>query len=83
MIKGVLLQNILPKEPNHDKATINPPIGCVNLRLSMDIVKNLGVSFYSNNLFFYQPWQTSNLTDTPILKNKGTFSFGVEAVIKL
>lgn len=82
-IKGALLKQILPQPPVHDLPSIMKPLGRINARLSMEVTKNLGVSFYSTNLFYYEPWQTNNLKTTPSRKNGGTFSFGVEAVIKL
>lgn len=81
-IKGVLLKDVLPKKPKENKATIIKPIGFVNFRLSMDVTKSMGVAFYTNNMFFYQPWQSTNQSKTLVLKNDATFAFGVEAIMK-
>lgn len=81
-IKGLLLKNatITGKD---NPAVINPPLMLMSTRLTKDISKTAGFSFFVNNTFFYQPWQKSNISNTPVEKNQGTFNFGMELYFKL
>lgn len=81
-IKGLLLKNALITGKDNP-ATINPPLMLMSTRLTKDISKTAGFSFFVNNTFFYQPWQKSNISNTPVEKNQGTFNFGMELYFKL
>lgn len=59
-----------------------PPLLLMTTRLTKDISKIAGFSFYANNTFFYQPWQHSSVSTTLTERNQGTFSFGVELYLK-
>jgi hypothetical protein len=55
-----------------------PAIWCINLRVTKDINKNIGFSFFVNNFLYYQPWQTSSVSTNPVEKNASLFSYGFE-----
>ena len=55
----------------------------MNMRLTKDVSKNFGFSFFVNNAFFYMPYQASSYSGTLTERNTGTFSFGVEMYVKI
>jgi hypothetical protein len=81
--KGYLLSD--GKIDNTDKIpTINStPIWNLSTRLTKEISKVAGFSFYVNNTLFYEPWVASSVTKTLSQRNVGTFSFGMELFFKL
>ncbi len=80
-IKGVLL-SYARHAGTDNPAVTQPPIWIMNTRLTKDISKMAGFSFYVNNTLFYQPWQHSSLSGTLTERNQGTFSFGMEMYFK-
>lgn len=80
-IQGLLLSDANIKGTDNPP-TIQPPLMLMTSRLSKDISKMAGFSFYVNNTLFYQPWQRSNISSTLIEKNQGTFNFGMELYFK-
>lgn len=80
-IKGLLLKNAFITGTDNP-ASINPPLMLMSTRLTKDISKMAGFSFFVNNTLFYQPWQRSNISATLTEKNQGTFSFGMELYFK-
>lgn len=81
-IKGVLL-SAQRKNPADSKAVTQPPIWLMNLRLTKDVSRNFGFSFFANNAFYFMPYQSSSYSGTLTERNSGTFSFGVEMYIKI
>lgn len=81
-IKGISLQEQI-RDPRETRATILPPVWLVSARLSKDISQSMRLSFFSSNMFFYTPYQTSNISNTPIERNANTFSFGMEFFVKI
>jgi outer membrane receptor protein involved in Fe transport len=81
-IKGIPLSD-QRKDPKDDGATRQPLIWIINARLSKDVSKSLGFSFFVNNLFYYTPYQSSNKSGTLTERNTDTFSFGMELLIKI
>lgn len=81
-IKGILLADQI-KNPKDTEATILKPLWLINARLTKEISKSLGFSFFVNNLFYYTPYQSSNVSGTLVERNSGTFSFGMELFIKI
>ncbi len=81
-IKGILLSD-QKKDPKDDGATISSPLWIISARLSKDISKSFGFSFFVNNAFFYTPYQSTNKSGTLTERNTGTFSFGMELLIKI
>lgn len=82
MIKGVSLA-AQRKNPADSNPVTQPPIWLMNMRLTKDVSKNFGFSFFVNNAFFYMPYQASSYSGTLTERNTGTFSFGVELYIKI
>lgn len=81
-IKGVLL-SAQRKNPADNKAVVQPPIWLMNLRLTKDVSRNFGFSFFANNALYYMPYQSSSVSGTLTERNSGTFSFGLEMYIKI
>ena len=82
MIKGVSLA-AQRKNPADSSPVTQPPIWLMNMRLTKDVSKNFGFSFFVNNAFFYMPYQASSYSGTLTERNTGTFSFGVEMYVKI
>ena len=82
MIKGVSLA-AQRKNPADSNPVVQPPIWLMNMRLTKDVSKNFGFSFYVNNAFFYMPYQASSYSGTLSERNTGTFAFGVEMYVKI
>lgn len=83
MVKGVLIQSgILSTADDLPQRSI-APIWNIVTRLSKDISKNAGFSFFVNNTLFYEPWIASNNSSSLVQRNTGRFSFGMELYIKL
>lgn len=59
------------------------PIWNISTRLTKEISKNAGFSFFVNNTLFYEPWMASNTSTTLTQRNTGKFSFGMELFFKL
>lgn len=81
-IKGVLL-SAQRKNPSDTRPVTQPPIWLMNLRLTKDVSRNFGFSFYANNALYFMPYQSSSYSGTLTERNTGTFSFGVEMYIKI
>lgn len=82
MIKGVPL-SAQRKNPSDSNPVTQPPIWLMNMRLTKDVSKNFGFSFFVNNALFYMPYQSSSASGTLTERNTGTFSFGVEMYVKI
>ena len=82
MIKGVLL-SAQRKNPADSNPVTQPPIWLMNMRLTKDVSKNFGFSFFVNNALYYMPYQASSYSGTLTERNTGTFSFGVEMYVKI
>ncbi len=80
-IMGILLKDARISG-NDNPPIIQPPLMMMSSRLTKDISKMAGFSFYVNNTLFYQPWQRSNISTTLTEKNQGTFNFGMELYFK-
>jgi len=60
------------------------PIWNISTRLTKEISKYAGFSFFVNNTLFYEPWQRSSTYSTSLTqRNTGKFSFGMELFLKL
>ena len=81
-IKGILLA-AQRKNPADSQPVTQPPIWLMNMRLTKDVSKNFGFSFYVNNAFFHMPYQASSSSGTLTERNAGTFSFGGEMYVKI
>lgn len=81
-IKGISLVDQI-KDPKDTEAVINKPLWLINARLTKEISKSIGFSFFVNNIFYYTPYQSNNVSGTLVERNSGTFSFGMELFIKI
>ncbi len=81
-IKGILL-SAQRKNPSDSQPVTQPPIWLMNMRMTKDVSKNFGFSFYVNNALYYMPYQASSYSGTLTERNTGTFSFGVEMYVKI
>lgn len=81
-IKGLLLKDALLTGTDNPPVT-QPPISLMTTRLTKDISKMAGFSFFVNNTLFYQPWQRSSVSSTLTERNQGSFSFGMELYFRL
>jgi len=82
MIKGVSLA-AQRRNPADSNPVVQPPIWLMNIRLTKDVSKNFGFSFFVNNAFYHMPYQASSSSGTLTERNTGTFSFGVEMYVKI
>jgi outer membrane receptor protein involved in Fe transport len=81
-IKGVSLA-AQRKNPADSDPIVQKPIWLMNLRLTKDVSRNFGFSFFVNNALFYMPYQSSSYSGTLTERNTGTFSFGMELYVKI
>lgn len=61
----------------------NPITWNLQARLTKEFGKFAGLSFYANNVMFYEPFLTQSNSQTLTQRNTGTFSFGVELFLNL
>lgn len=57
--------------------------GKVSARLTKELGKSAGFSFFANNVLFYEPFMSSSTSKTLTQRNTGNFSFGVELFFNL
>lgn len=75
---GDLHKSYTDTEPTRQPVTWN-----TSLRLTKELGRTGGLSFFVNNMLFYEPYLTSNKTTTLSQRNTGTFSFGTELYLNL
>jgi hypothetical protein len=80
-IKGISLASQI-RDPRDTQAVILPPVWLVNARLTKDVSNAMRLSFFASNLLYYTPFQTSNVSGTPIERNANTFAFGMEFSVR-
>ena len=68
---------------NDNDPVKNPVTWNLSFRLTKEFGKTAGLSFYANNALFYEPYMTSNTSQTLTQRNTGTYSFGVELFFNL
>ena len=61
----------------------NPVTWNVSARLTKEFGKYAGLSFYVNNVMYYEPFLSQSNNGTLTQRNTGTFSFGVELFLNL
>lgn len=81
-IKGVSLksQRKTPKDNVPSKAPIT---WLMSGRLTKELGNIGGISFYANNILFYEPFLKNSTSNTLVQRNTGSFSFGVELFFNL
>lgn len=77
---SVAAQEINPRD---NVPTKNPVTWNISARLTKEFSKSAGMSFYANNVMFYEPFLSSSTSKTLSQRNTGTFSFGVELFFNL
>ena len=63
--------------------TENPVTWNMSARLTKELGRSAGLSFYANNVLFYEPFMSSSTSNTLTQRNTGNFSFGVELSFNL
>ncbi|MDO4163216.1 MAG: TonB-dependent receptor [Bacteroides sp.] len=81
-IKGVSLSD-QRKSGTDNVATKAPITWLLSGRLTKELGNIGGISFYANNLLFYEPFLRSSNSSTLTQRNTGNFSFGVELFFNL
>ena len=81
-IKGVALKN-QRKSGTENEPTKSPVTWLVSGRLTKELGRIGGFSFYANNLLYHEPWKSTSKSGTLTQQNSGSFSFGVEIYFNL
>lgn len=81
-IKGIKLADQI-RAPRDTDAIILPPVWLISARLTKEISNSMRLSFFTSNLFYYTPFQSSNVSGTLIERNANSFSFGMEFYVKI
>ena len=81
-IKGVSLKS-QRKNPKDNVPTKTPITWLLSGRLTKELGNVGGISFYANNILFYEPFLKSSTSNTLVQRNTGNFSFGVELFFNL
>lgn len=68
---------------NDNDPTKNPVTWNLQARLTKELGRLGGLSFYVNNALFYEPYLKGNNTTTLSQRNTGTFQFGAELSLNL
>jgi hypothetical protein len=71
------------KNPRDNVPTKNPVTWNLSARLTKELGKSAGFSFYANNVLFYEPFMSSSTSKSLTQRNTGNFSFGVELFFNL
>ena len=82
-IKGYLLSDGNINNADDLPTRSVAPIWNISTRLTKEISKIAGFSFFVNNTLFYEPWLPSSNSNTLTQRNLGKFSFGMELFLKL
>ena len=83
-IKGFPLADAIIDNSDDLPSKSVTPIWNISTRLTKEISKYAGFSFFVNNTLFYEPWQRSSTYSTTLSqRNTGKFSFGMELFLKL
>lgn len=66
-----------------DVPITNPVTWLVSGRLTKELGTFASLSFYVNNMLFYEPYLSSSASSTLVQRNTGSFSFGFELSFKM
>ena len=69
--------------PNDNDVVKQPVTWNLSARLTKEFGKFAGLSFYANNVLYYEPFMTNNTSRTLTQRNSSSFSFGVELFFNL
>jgi hypothetical protein len=81
-VATVSVADLAIKHTDNDP-TKNPVTWNLQARLTKELGKVGGLSFYVNNALFYEPYLKGNNTTTLTQRNTGTFQFGAELSLNL
>ncbi len=70
-------------EERDNEPTTNPITWNMSARLTKEFGRYAGLSFYANNVLYYEPFMSTNKSGTLTQRNTGSFSFGVELFFNL
>jgi len=79
---GISLQDQLIR-PNDDEPNKQPITWNLSARLTKEFGKYAGLSFYANNVLYYEPFMTTSNSGTLTQRNTSSYSFGVELFFNL
>ena len=69
--------------PNDNDVVTQPVTWNLSARLTKEFGKFAGLSFYANNVLYYEPFMTNNTSSTLTQRNTSSYSFGVELFFNL
>lgn len=81
-IASVALQDLLLR-PSDNSPSKSPVTWNISARLTKELGKLGALSFFVNNVLFYEPFLKGNNTNSLSQRNTGTFAFGAELSLKL
>lgn len=79
--EGFLLRDQVYDRILSNRPTKWPSVWTLNLRVTKEITRQMGFSFYANNLFFHQPWQRASTSTVVVERNASLFSYGLEMFV--
>lgn len=79
---GISLQDQLIR-PNDNEVNKQPVTWNLSARLTKEFGKFAGLSFYANNVLYYEPFMTTSTSGTLTQRNTSSYSFGVELFFNL
>ena len=71
------------QEETDNEPTTNPITWNLSARLTKEFGRYAGLSFYCNNVLYYEPFMSTNKSGTLTQRNTNSFSFGVELFFNL
>ena len=80
--EGISLQDQLIR-PNDTEVNKQPVTWNLSARLTKEFGKFAGLSFYANNVLYYEPFMTTSTSGTLTQRNTSSYSFGVELFFNL
>jgi hypothetical protein len=79
---GISLEKQLIR-PNENDVVKEPITWNLSARLTKEFGKFAGLSFYANNVLYYEPFMSTNTSGTLTQRNSSSYSFGVELFFNL
>ena len=80
--QGIALQDQLIR-PNDNDVVKQPVTWNLSARLTKEFGKFAGLSFYANNVLYYEPFMSTSTSGTLTQRNTSSYSFGVELFFNL
>ena len=79
---GISLERQLSR-PNENDPVKEPVTWNLSARLTKEFGKTAGLSFYANNVLYYEPFMSTSTSGTLNQRNTSSYSFGVELFFNL